>query len=113
MVLMGFVLLAAAGVLGIDLVAQNRVAIDIEAFGQGYATSLAMLFTAGVVTGLVAALALLLLRDGAVRRRRMRLDAKRALATEQEHVAALRRLDAGAIDENTVDLRDRDQVLTF
>jgi hypothetical protein len=113
MVLIGFALLVAAAVFGIVLVAQNRVPTDVDAFGQVYATNLAMVFAAGLVTGLVAALAIMLLRDGVIRQRRMRLAAKRAVTNEQEHVEALRRFDAGAIDENTIDLSDRDHVLTF
>jgi hypothetical protein len=113
MVLIGFVLLAAAAVFGIDLVAQNRVAIDVAAFGQVYEPSLAMVFAAGIVTGLIATLGIMLLRDGVVRQRRLRFEAKRAQAFEQDQVAALRRFDAGTIDANTMDLRDQDHVLTF
>jgi uncharacterized membrane protein YciS (DUF1049 family) len=113
MVLIGFALLVAAAVFGIVLGAQNRVPTDIDAFGQVYATNLAIVFAAGLVTGLVAALAIMLLRDGVVRERRMRLDAKRSRAVEEDHAAALRRFDAGTIDETAIDVRDPDHVLTF
>src|SRR5207248_7307249 len=66
MVLIGFVLLAGAAAFGIDLVVLNRDSLDVEGFGQVVSTTPAGMFVAGIVTGLVAALGVMLLRDGAI-----------------------------------------------
>src|SRR5438067_9076086 len=55
MVLIGFVLVAAAAVVGIDVAAQNNFAVDMDAFGQVMSTTAAGVFVAGLVTGLAAA----------------------------------------------------------
>jgi hypothetical protein len=99
MVLIGFVLLAAAAALGIDIVAQNRFDLDVDVFGQLIATTPAGLFVTGVVTGLVAALGIMLLRDGLIRRRRLAKDAKHA------HVEHKR----SEVDDSSIDVRDRDR----
>ena|SRR5581483_4719387 len=108
MALIGLVLLAAAAVFGIDVVAQNNFAIDVEGFGQVVSTSLAGLFVAGVVTGIVACVALMLMRDGAVRRRHKRA-AARASAVERDRMAAAYEAEHGrrADDDDTIDLRER------
>lgn len=104
MVLIGFILLAAASAVGIDIVAQNRFDLDVDVFGQLFATTPAALFVAGVITGLVAALGVMLLRDGTRRRRQLGKDAKHA-HSEHDRVAT--------DDREAVDLRDRDRVTTF
>lgn len=100
MVLIGFVLFAAAAALGIDVVAQNRFNVDIEVFGQGYTTTPAGVLVAGVVIGLVAALGLMLLRDGTRRRRALGRKAKLAQAEHDEH-------DGAHDDGEMIDVRDR------
>lgn len=104
MILIGFVLLAAASVFGIDVVAQNRFNVDVDVFGQLFATTPAALFVSGVVSGLVAALGIMLLRDGNRRRRQLRKDAKHA---HPEHEVV------DSDDRERVDLRERDHVTTF
>lgn len=110
MVLIGFVLLTAAAAFGIDIVAQNRFDLDVDVFGQLFATTPAALFVSGVVTGLVAALGMMLLRDGMRRRRQLTKDAKHA-HVEHDHVPER----IAAEDREPVDLRDRDRdrVTTF
>lgn len=111
MVLIGFVLIAAAAVVGIDVAVQNNFAVDIDAFGQILSTTAAGVFVAGCVTGLVAALGIMLFRDGFIRSRRARAEAREqrlerermAEAYAREH--GLERRDGEARD---LDLRDRD-----
>jgi TRAP-type C4-dicarboxylate transport system permease large subunit len=122
MVLIGFVLLVGAAIVGVDVAASNNFAIDVDAFGQTIATSLAGLFVAGVVTGTVAALGIMLMRDGAARRKRLRREARHA-QEEQERLAsaAERELQARHIDAanngDPIDLRDgqlnRERITTF
>jgi hypothetical protein len=108
MVLIGFVLLAAAAAFGIDVVVQNRFDLEVDVFGQLIGTTPAGLFVAGVVTGLVAAMGIMLLRDGVIRRHRLARDAKQAHA---ENDRAQHRLPAD--EAEPLDLRDRDRVTTF
>jgi hypothetical protein len=115
-------------VFGIEIVAMNDVTIDVDAFNQLYETSIALVFVAGVVTGLVAALGMMLIRDGLARRRRLHVEAKQAEAHRARHIAALEEehaayhgTDGDAQDGEHVDLRDkvrtldpdRDRVTTF
>jgi uncharacterized integral membrane protein len=107
MVLIGFVLLVAAAVFGIDVVAQNRFDVDIEVFGQVFTSTPAVVFVTGVVAGIVAALGMMLLRDGLGRRRQLGKDAKHAKVHHQP-----------ADDVELVDLREqrqraREHVSTF
>jgi hypothetical protein len=128
MAIIGFVLLAAAAVFGIEIVAMNDVTIDVDAFNQLYETSIALVFVAGVVTGLVAALGMMLIRDGLARRRRLHLEARQAEVHRERHIAALEEehaayhsADGNGQDGEHVDLRDkvrdldpdRDRVTTF
>ena len=69
MVIIGLVIIAAAAAFGIEITAMNNVSIDIDAFNQVYETSAATVFVAGVVTALAAAIGLMLMRDGLIRRR--------------------------------------------
>jgi flagellar biosynthesis/type III secretory pathway M-ring protein FliF/YscJ len=122
MAIIGFVLLAAAAVFGIEIVAMNDVSIDVDAFNQLYETSIATVFVAGVIAGLAGAIGLMLIRDGLVRRRRLRLEAREAdeqrerhiAALEEEHAAlALHRTEAAAAsNREAVDLREPDRVTT-
>jgi hypothetical protein len=128
MAIIGLVLLAAAAVFGIELAAMNDYSIEIDAFNQVYSTTASIVFVAGIVTGLATALGLMLLRDGLVRRRRVRLEAREAEEHRQRHIAALEEEhatyhggDGDGRDREHVDLRDRvrdsepdhDRVTTF
>ncbi|HEV3226959.1 MAG TPA: hypothetical protein VGZ52_08995 [Acidimicrobiales bacterium] len=84
----GLVLLAAAAVVGIDVVVQNNFAIDVVGFGKDISTSLAGLFVAGVVTGLVAAVGIMLVRDGTIHWRKLRREA-RADEAERDRLVAI------------------------
>ena len=70
MVLIGFALIAVAAVIGIDITAQNNFAVEIDAFGRLLSTTASGVFVAGIVTGLAAAIGIMLFRDGLVRSRR-------------------------------------------
>jgi TRAP-type C4-dicarboxylate transport system permease large subunit len=110
MVLIGFVLIAAAGVVGIDVAAQNHFAIDVDAFGQMFSTSASAVFVAGVVTGLAACVGLMLFRDGFIRTRRARAEARQT-RLERERMAAAYEREHGlerAGETRDLDLRERD-----
>lgn len=128
MAIIGLLLVAAAAGFGIELVAMNDYSIEIDAFNQTYGTTASIVFVAGVVTGLVAVLGIMLTRDGLVRRHRLRSEARQAEVDRERHIAALERehaagrlADADAVDHEHVDLRDRvrdlepdrDRVTTF
>lgn len=107
MALIGFLLLAAAAIVGIDVAYENMdVGVDVAAFGSTSTTNLGVLFVGGVLTALVACLGIMLLRDGAAisaRRRseRKERDAERdRLRAEVEERKARER-------QAQVDLRDR------
>lgn len=116
MAIIGFLILVAAAVFGIEIAAVNDISIDIDAFNQVYQTSVGALFVAGVVTGLAGAFGLMLMRDGLVRRRRLRLEAKEAdevrerhiAELEEEHAAMLGSAPADGEGNSKLDLRERD-----
>ena len=91
MVLIGFVLIAAAAVIGIDITAQNNFAVDIDAFGHILSTTAAGVFVAGVVIGLAAAVGIMMMRDGMVRSRRSRAETKATVAERDRMAAAYAR----------------------
>ena len=110
MALIGFVLIGAAAVVGIDLAAQNDFAIEVDAFGQMISTTAGGMFVAGAVTGLAAALGMMLLRDGFIRTRRSRAVAREKVI-ERERMAAAYEREHGLVhddDERELDLRDRE-----
>jgi len=110
MLLIGFVLIAAAAVVGIDVAAQNHFAINIDAFGQMFATSASAVFVAGVVTGLAACVGIMMFRDGFVRTRRARAEA-RETRLERERMAAAYAREHGLEHDGEardLDLRERD-----
>jgi len=122
MAIIGFVILAAAAVFGIGIVAENDFSIDVDAFNQVYETSVALLFVAGVVTGLAGAFGLMLMRDGLARRRRLRLESRAAEELRERHITELEEEHAAMRDtradhRDDVDLRnhelDREHVTTF
>jgi hypothetical protein len=120
MALIGFALIAVAAVIGIDVTAQNKFAVDIDAFGHILSTTAAGVFVAGAVTGLAAAVGIMMFRDGLIRSRRTRA-ASRATAAERERMASAyareHGLDGRHIDDRDVDLTDheldREHVTTF
>ncbi|HEX4821588.1 MAG TPA: hypothetical protein VFV00_15390 [Acidimicrobiales bacterium] len=123
MVLIGFVLIAAAAVIGIDITAQNNFAVEIDAFGQILSTTAAGMFVAGIVVGLAAAVGIMLMRDGMVRSRRARAQSKASIA-ERDRMAAAYAREHGlegrareAREDGEVDLTeremDREHVTTF
>jgi flagellar biosynthesis/type III secretory pathway M-ring protein FliF/YscJ len=124
MAIIGFLLLAAAAVFGVELAYENNFSIEIDAFNQVYSSSVAMMFVAGVVTALVGVLGVLLIRDGMIRRRRVRAEAREAEQVRERHIAALEeehaahhRAEATAParetqdgrDGEAIDLRDRER----
>jgi hypothetical protein len=116
MVLIGFLVLAAAAAIGIEVAVENFFAIDLDAFNQTFSTSVSAVFIAGVVTGLAGAVGVLVLRDGLVRRHRLRLEAMEADAIRERHIAeleeehaAMRRNDVGLDGDEGIDLRERDR----
>jgi hypothetical protein len=122
MAIIGFLILAAAAVFGIEIVAMNDLSIDVSAFNQVYETSIALLFVAGVVTGLAGALGLMVIRDGLARRHRLRLEAREADRLRERHIAELEEeratmLERTRSERDDVDLRehelDREHVTTF
>ena len=122
MVLIGFLVLAAALAFGIDIVWLNQSSISVEGFGQVVSTTPAALFVAGVVTGLAGALAVMLMRDGfvrrAVRRRESRVaeddlrerlaDRDRKAEAYEREVRRRDRSDRAVRADREVDLRDRE-----
>ena len=87
MVLIGVVLLIAAGAVGIDIAAENDAALTIDAFGRTFDTTVGGAIVTGIVIGLVAALALLLITQGTSRVRRVRRESK-ATVEERDRLAA-------------------------
>ena len=111
MVLIGLALIAAAAVVGIDITAQNNFAVDIDAFGQLLSTSAAGVFVGGIVTGLVAAVGVMMLRDGLVRSRRTRAENKATVAERDRMAAAYARehgLEGHHGENRELDLTDRE-----
>jgi len=112
MALIGLVLLIAAAAVGVDIAAQNDISLDIDAFGQTFATTAGGVLVAGVVIGLVGALGLLLMTHGVSRRRRVRRESRMtteerdrlAAAYVHEHEAAPH---VSPDDADAIDLRDR------
>jgi len=127
MLIIGLVVIAAAATFGIEIASMNNVSIDIDAFNQVYETSAALVFAAGVVTALVGAIGVLLVRDGLVRLRSTRRDVREAEVRRERHLAALEEehaayhtTDGPAPAVDTLDLRDelernrqREHVTTF
>ena len=112
MVLIGFVLMAAAAVVGVDVAAQNHFAIDVDAFGQMFSTSASAVFVAGVVTGLAGCVGLMLFRDGFIRTRRARAEARETRLERERMAAAYEREHGlgrdGDGEASNLDLRERD-----
>jgi hypothetical protein len=103
MLIIGVLLFGAAVAVGADVVAVNDGAVDVDAFGQIFSTSIGGVFVAGVVAALAACFGLLLIVDGAARRRSLAAEAKAARA--ERHDMETDRQRAGDREE-AVDLRN-------
>jgi membrane protein implicated in regulation of membrane protease activity len=78
MIVLGLLLLLASGALTVDLVVKNTDPTTAAAFGQSVSNlTTGRLFLAGVVTGAIAILGLLLIAAGASRRQTRRAGLKR------------------------------------
>jgi hypothetical protein len=107
----GIILFAAAVVVGIDVTWTNHFGVDIEAFGQTYTVSPALMFVGGVVTALVGALGLMLLHDG-MERRKIRRTETRAAINERDSLAAERDRLAAERDADLRAAHDRRELAT-
>ncbi|MGZ6804825.1 MAG: hypothetical protein ACXVFU_17425 [Nocardioidaceae bacterium] len=91
MVLLGLLLLVAAGAVTLGVALSNTNAVSAEAFGVSLSNvSVGGLFLAGVATGAVLLLGLVLLLTGAARKRSRRVAVKRevrGVRTEREQLA--------------------------
>lgn len=109
MVLIGFLLLAAAATVGIDVAMQNDAALNIDAFSQVFSTTPGGLFVAGAVAGIAASLGIIILRDGAVNRRANRLENRRLTNERDRLAAAYMQEHSERVGENEeIDLRERE-----
>jgi len=102
MLIIGLILFGAAVAVGLDVAAINNAGVDVEAFGRMFATTLGGAFVAGAVTAIVGCVGVLMITDGAARRRRLAHDAKMARTELAERDERIERTD-----RENVDLRDR------
>ena len=80
MVVLGLLLLLAAGALTVGVVLENTDAASVAAYGQATSElTVGGLFLAGVVTGAIAILGLTMILAGASRRRARRVGLKREM----------------------------------
>jgi uncharacterized membrane protein YciS (DUF1049 family) len=98
--IIGLLLLAAAIVVGIDIVAMNDQSVDLEAFNQVWTSSPAVTFVVGVVTALVGVFGLWMLITG-MRRSRVRRRTRRAEWAERDRLADERRRELDALSTST------------
>jgi hypothetical protein len=105
MLIIGLLLFGAAIAVGADVVAVNDAAVDVDAFGRIFSTSVGVVFVAGAVAALAGCFGLLLIIDGAARRRSLAAEAKAARAERHEIDADRKRADVDR--QEAVDLRDR------
>ena len=105
MVLLGLLLIAAAAVVGVEVVRVNMVATDVEAFGTtitGY--SLGSLFLAGVAAGVLACFGLWLMKAGFSRRRHRRMELKNVV-NERETIVTEKETELDGLAEENERLR--------
>ena len=100
MVVLGLLLLLAAGALSAAVVLANTDAVAVAAFGQS-ATGLTVggLFLAGAVTGAVAILGLTMMLAGLSRRRARRVGLKREMRDARDERETLAEENARLRDE--------------
>lgn len=94
MVVLGFLLFAAAVGLTVDVVAQNDISTRVDAFGHGFTIAPGWLFVAGVATAAVGLLGLMLFFDAVKRARRHRLALRESRGTAEGLQAERDRLAA-------------------
>jgi Mg2+/citrate symporter len=90
MVVLGLLLLLAAGALTVEVVIANTDTTHVSVFGQAISgLTLGGLFVAGVITGAIAILALAMMLAGARRRRTRRVGLRRQVLDEREEKESL------------------------
>ena len=94
MAVLGLLLLLSAVGLSLDVVFQNTSSISVDALGQTFTLSSGWLFVAGVITGAVGLLGVILLLGAMARARRRRVALAQSRGTSQELQADCDRLAA-------------------
>lgn len=105
--IIGLLLLAAAVVVGIDIVTRNDTQVDLEAFNHTWTSSPAAAFVVGVVTALVGVFGLWFMVFG-MKRARVHRRERRAEMAERDRLADERRREIDAM--STANGRDREPV---
>lgn len=85
MIIVGFVLLAAAAVIAVALVIQNPATVTVHAFTWSWDVDMRWLFVAGLALTAIGLLGLAMMRLGSARYVRLRRE-RRALAVENERL---------------------------
>jgi hypothetical protein len=94
MAVLGLLLLVSAVGLSLDVVFQNTSSISVDALGQTFTLSSGWLFVAGVITGAVGLLGVILLLGGMARARRRRVALARSRGDSRDLQADRDRLAA-------------------
>ena len=102
MVILGLLLLAAAGVVGTEMAISNPTGVPFEVFGNGYTVPVYAVFLLGALLMTVAILGAFMITGALQRRRVVRHDAKHRVRVEdyETRVAELERSNAELIAEN-------------
>lgn len=98
MVILGLLLLAAAVVVGVELVVSNLNGIGFEVFGYSFTADLATVFLLGAITMAVATLGTFLITGALQRRRVTRYEAKHRQT--EERLGEYDRTNAELVEEN-------------
>ena len=118
MIVIGFILFAAAVALGVDVVVENTGHLQVQAFGQSITATPGGILLVGAACGLVGIFGLMLVRDALVRGRRRRVQARAATHQRDELAAQIEREReahsepvgahsvSGRADSQLADLRD-------
>jgi hypothetical protein len=118
MLIIGLLLFGGAVAVGVDVVAVNNAAVDVDAFGHIFSTSIAGVFMTGVIAAIVGCLGLMLMVQGAQRRRRLVAEAKAGRAERRDSEEAMAaahadrreaKVERERVDERqeALDVRDR------
>ncbi len=86
MVIIGLLLLVAAGAVVIDVAVLNDQSINVDAFGSTFTTEIATVMVAGAIAALVGAVGVLMIVDG-MRRRSRRRGEHRTAVHEQDRLS--------------------------
>jgi uncharacterized integral membrane protein len=100
MIIVGFVLLAAAAVVAVALIIQNPGPVTVHAFTWSWNVDMRWLFVAGLALTAIGLFGLAMMRMGSARYLRLRRDRK-VLAAENERLVKR----AGAVDERPAHAR--------